>query len=85
MKAFFQKLTTLAILMVLPLITFAQCPMCRLTAERSDYAKSLNGGILYLLAFPGIITFGLAFFWYKNRDKFIVHEWDNDEQRPSDN
>lgn len=80
MKAVFQKLMTLAILMLVPLITFAQCPMCRLTAERSDYAKSLNGGIVYLLILPGLLAFGLAFYWYRNRDKFIVNNWEEDSK-----
>lgn len=48
----------------------AQCAMCAATASKSQYAKSLNQGILYLLFAPILILGGVLLLWYKNRDKF---------------
>lgn len=49
----------------------AQCPMCRKSAENSQFAKSLNFGILYLLVFPFLLMIGGGIYWYFNRKKFI--------------
>jgi hypothetical protein len=49
----------------------AQCPMCRKSAENSQFAKSLNLGILYLLVFPFLLMIGGGIYWYFNRKKFI--------------
>jgi len=48
----------------------AQCAMCAATAEKSDYAKSLNQGIEYLLLAPVFILGGVLILWFKNKDKF---------------
>lgn len=77
MKSFFQKWTVALLLLVIPMISQAQCPMCRLTAEGSDYAQSLNSGILYLLLFPVIVFLGGGLFWYFNRKKFIANDWED--------
>lgn len=51
---------------------YAQCPMCRLTAE-SNLAnggvdgKGLNRGILFLLATPYLLIGFIAYNWWKNR------------------
>jgi hypothetical protein len=50
--------------------TFAQCPMCKASASHSEYAKSLNTGILYLLAFPFVTLGAVALIWMKNKEKF---------------
>ena len=54
-------------------IAYAQCPMCRASAESSlkegsSVAKGLNAGILYLFAAPYLLvgTVGLMW-WYKER------------------
>ena len=54
----------------------AQCAMCKRTAEtdmqskkNTSAAKSLNGGILYLLSIPYLIGAVGAIAWYKNRKK----------------
>jgi hypothetical protein len=49
----------------------AQCPMCVKSAERSEYAATLNTGILYLLLFPFLVIIGGAIFWHKNKKSFI--------------
>lgn len=53
--------------------TFAQCPMCRASAESSDYANGLNKGIIYLLFLPFILVISVGIFWYFNREKFKVN------------
>lgn len=52
----------------------AQCPMCRATAEKSEYAKSLNTGILYLLFAPVIILGTVLIIWIRNKDSFSAKE-----------
>lgn len=80
MKSFIQKWFVALILLVVPMISQAQCPMCRLSAEGSDYAKSLNSGILYLLLFPVAVFLGGGLFWYYNRKKFIANDWEEGKQ-----
>lgn len=55
----------------------AQCPMCKTSTQNSVYAKKINTGILYLLAFPFALAGGLGIYWYKNREKFSGTEEDN--------
>ncbi len=51
---------------------FAQCPMCRMTAE-SNLANGgvdgagLNAGILFLLATPYFIIAFFAYNWWRNK------------------
>lgn len=54
-------------------LTLAQCPMCKASAESSDYAKGLNTGILYLLFIPFFLLLAAGTFWYFNRNKFKVN------------
>ena len=64
----------LIILMIIPEMSFAQCPMCRGAAESSlregaTTAAGLNKGILYLFLFPYTMAAVLGFIWWKkNRD-----------------
>jgi len=55
---------------------FAQCAMCKRTAEtdmqskhKTSAGKSLNSGILYLLSVPYLIGAVGAIVWFKNRKK----------------
>ena len=79
-----KKITTNFILIAIFLLisegVFAQCPMCRMTAE-SNLANGgvdgagLNRGILFLLATPYLLIGGLAYAWWRNRkneDEFEV-------------
>lgn len=48
----------------------AQCAMCSATAEHSVHngnteGKSLNKGILFLLATPYLLIAGVGYVWYK--------------------
>lgn len=52
----------------------AQCAMCQATVESSlkgggSTGKTLNGGIMYLLAAPYIAMAGIGFLWYKKYRK----------------
>jgi hypothetical protein len=54
--------------------SYSQCAMCKRTAEtniasnhKQSAAKSLNGGILYLLSIPYLIGAVGAIAWYRNR------------------
>lgn len=55
--------------------TFSQCAMCRATVESNvaspdpGIGKSLNPGILYLMAFPYMALMAIGYFWYKNSKK----------------
>lgn len=64
-----------------PLISDAQCPMCRTNVEKARKAKEdgemgaktvgsgLNTGILYLLATPYLFGLAMGTYWYYNRKK----------------
>lgn len=53
---------------------FAQCPMCRMSAQSNmenggTAGRGLNNGILYMLAMPYLIIGTIGFIWWKNRRK----------------
>ena len=58
-----------------PVISFAQCAMCRTQLENNisngnpGIAAGINTGILYLLAMPYLIVLVLGYFWYKTSRK----------------
>lgn len=64
-------LLVLLILLGSPVISTAQCPMCRTSVEssiksgKSNVGKGLNTGILYLLAAPYLVVASVGVFWYK--------------------
>jgi type IV secretory pathway VirB6-like protein len=56
---------------------FAQCPMCKASAEASikggsTAAKGLNKGIIYLLMMPYLLFSVIFLLWYKNYRKSKV-------------
>ncbi|MEM9918938.1 MAG: hypothetical protein AAF990_12630 [Bacteroidota bacterium] len=64
----------LTIQMAAPSSVQAQCPMCRISAEKNlkdggTAAKGLNTGILYMLSAPYLIVGTIGFIWYRNRRK----------------
>ncbi|MCP9235463.1 hypothetical protein [Lewinella sp. JB7] len=72
------KVLQLCLLLTLILVgggeLFAQCPMCRATAESNlanggTEGQGLNQGILYLLGMPYVLVGTLAFIWWRNRRK----------------
>lgn len=56
--------------------TYAQCAMCKAAAEAdikeeaNSYGKSLNKGILYLLAIPYAMGGVALYIWYKHRKAY---------------
>ena len=57
-----------------PGVAVAQCPMCRISAETNlesggTAGAGLNKGILYLFATPYLIIGGIAYAWYRNRQR----------------
>jgi hypothetical protein len=75
-----KRTISLVLILGLALEMFAQCPMCRMSAESNmqnggTAGAGLNAGILYMLVAPYLIVGGLAFWWWKNRKK-------EDEQEP---
>lgn len=66
-------IVTILVLLVNFYRVFAQCPMCRASAETSNYANGLNKGILYLLFIPFFLVLGVVVFWYFNRNKFKIN------------
>jgi cytochrome bd-type quinol oxidase subunit 2 len=62
------------VFLVLTLDAGAQCAMCKTSAESSEYAKSINAGVEYLLAAPIILVGAVIFLWIKNKEKFFGQE-----------
>ncbi|MFN8262409.1 MAG: hypothetical protein U0T07_02695 [Chitinophagales bacterium] len=52
----------------------AQCAMCKGTVQTSDYAKSINLGIEYMLIVPIVLISLIAYLWMKNKNKFLSKE-----------
>ena len=63
------KLRILVFVLGLPSLSAAQCAMCKAVVESGDneLASGLNGGIMYLMAFPYIMMATVAFLWYRHR------------------
>jgi len=54
--------------------SFAQCSLCKSSAESSlkegdKQAKGLNAGIMYLLVMPYLLVGGIGYYWYANQKK----------------
>ena len=64
----------LLVVLLLPEVVDAQCPMCRMTAESNlanggDEGRGLNNGILYMLATPYLLIGLIGYVWWRNRRK----------------
>lgn len=62
------------------LCSFAQCAMCRTSAESDlqnggSIAKGLNSGILYLMAIPYIILMTGGYFFFKKPIDAKLKDW----------
>jgi hypothetical protein len=63
-----RKLTVALLLFLSPLLSVAQCSMCKAVAESADgggFGAGLNYGILYLMIFPYLIIGGIAYRLYR--------------------
>ena len=66
---------------------YAQCPMCRMTVESNlqnqsgvSIGKTINAGILYMLAMPYLLVGTIGYIWYKNRKKAELLAAEEDAQ-----
>lgn len=64
----------LLVVLLLPEVADAQCPMCRMTAESNlanggNEGQGLNNGILYMLATPYLLIGLIGYVWWRNRRK----------------
>ncbi|MEO1486038.1 MAG: hypothetical protein AAFU57_09830 [Bacteroidota bacterium] len=56
------------VLLLLPLVTEAQCAMCRAVVESEadgQTAEAINNGIVYLMAIPYVLVAGVFYFVYR--------------------
>lgn len=63
-----RKFSIALLLLVSPLLSVAQCSMCKAVAESADgggFGAGLNYGILYLMIFPYLIIGGIAYRLYR--------------------
>ena len=63
-----RKFAVVLLLLVSPLLSLAQCSMCKAVAESADgggFGAGLNYGILYLMIFPYLIIGGIAYRLYR--------------------
>lgn len=64
-----KKILLILILLVVVITPLeAQCAMCRAVLENEEgqgAAKGINDGIIYLMAIPYILVFGLGYFIYR--------------------
>ena len=70
-RKYIPAMLTLLLIVLVFLNADAQCAMCKATAEKSVYAKSLNTGIEYLLLAPVVVLGSVLLIWLKNKDKFV--------------
>jgi hypothetical protein len=71
---FSKVLFSVLLVLVFSLPADAQCAMCKAVAESSDGAGSsiatgLNGGIMYLMAFPYLIMGAVGYALYRHKKK----------------
>ena len=69
-----KKMLMFAFTVLTTISTWAQCAMCKATAESgqaagSTEAEGLNSGILYLMAFPSLIMAAVGIAWYRSQKK----------------
>ena len=67
-------LVLVMVMLLLPEVVDAQCPMCRMTAESNlanggSEGQGLNNGILYMLATPYVLIGLIGYVWWRNRKK----------------
>ena len=71
--------------MVAPTVMEAQCPMCRMSAEKDllnggNTGRGLNKGIMYLLIVPYLMMGTIGYLFWRNR-RMIAEEEQEEELR----
>jgi hypothetical protein len=84
-----KKIVSIIVILFFVADIFAQCPMCKMTAESNMEAggtmgNGLNAGILYMLVAPYLIVAGIAIWWWRNRKSDAELESTEEWLRPSD-
>lgn len=77
MKHLIKTLILLIMMNMSPLLSNAQCAMCKASVEKSESdaasfnqrASGLNAGILYLMVIPYLLAGVIGFYWYKSSTK----------------
>ncbi len=67
-----KKLLFLIFTLIFTLRSFSQCAMCRAVLENEvdqSAAKGINDGIVYLMAIPYVLFFGVAYYIYRKYNK----------------
>jgi hypothetical protein len=62
------RISTFLILLLTPLLSGAQCAMCRAVLESngdSGVAEGINNGIVYLMAIPYVLVGAMIFLVYR--------------------
>ncbi|SDG49063.1 hypothetical protein SAMN04488027_102185 [Psychroflexus sediminis] len=65
-------IVTLVLMLLVVWDSTSQCSMCRAVLESEQdtgQAEAINDGIVYLMAFPYILVFGVLYFVYKSFQK----------------
>lgn len=67
-------LSLIVALNVVSIDSHAQCPMCKMSAEKNldgggTAGKGLNAGILYMLMTPYILVGTIGYIWWRNKRK----------------
>lgn len=73
-KRIFPVLALILLLVAVTTALYAQCPMCKMTAESNmkdggTAGLGLNAGILYMLAMPYVLLGTFAWLWWRNKRK----------------
>ena len=58
---------------------YAQCPMCKMSAESNlknggAQGKGLNAGILFILSLPYLIVGSIGYAWWRNNRSIEIEE-----------
>ena len=77
-----KRLVLLSYFMILPLLNWAQCAMCRTQVKNNvshgetTLAEGLNNGIMFLFFTPYAVVFTIIILWYRfskvDRTKFSL-------------
>ncbi len=76
MKSFQHKLILLILFLGIPLLSNAQCAMCRAalqTSGQQEMAEGINHGIVYLMVFPYILVAITGYVVYRIIKKERAH------------
>lgn len=77
-KVSYRFITTLLLIILIIVMSldysFAQCPMCKMSAESNlqnggTEGRGLNAGILYMLSLPYLLVSVIGYIWWKRKKR----------------